>query len=201
MAFTYFFRDLQTLEVIRDHVLPSLRGRRFIKIWDAGCAMGPEPYSLAMVLREGMGHMQFRNVKIMATDIDHSNLFKKIIESGVYPEDQVKRIPKDIFERFFSPAEEEKHWKLIDEIRSSVEYQRHNLLTLSPPVENVGLIICKNVLLHFQPAERVEVIKMFHDALDTGGFLAVEQTQTIPDELSGKFEPVVENARVFRKVA
>lgn len=201
MAFTYFFRDLQTLEVIRDHVLPSLRGRRYIRIWDAGCAMGPEPYSLAMILRDGMGYMQFRNVKIMATDIDHSKLFQKIIANGVYPEDQVKRIPRDVFGRFFSPAEEEMHWKLNDEIRSAVEYTRHDLLTLKPPVDRVGLIICKNVLLHFQHQERVEVLKMFYDSLDDGGFLAVEQTQQMPEELSGMFVPVVDKARVFRKVA
>jgi len=52
MAFTYFFRDMQTLEMIRDYVLPALRMRRYIHIWDAGCAMGPEPYSLAIILRE-----------------------------------------------------------------------------------------------------------------------------------------------------
>ncbi len=46
--------------------------------------MGPEPYSLAMVLRENMG-MIFRNVKIHATDIDNSNLFGDIIKKGVYP--------------------------------------------------------------------------------------------------------------------
>jgi chemotaxis protein methyltransferase CheR len=43
MAFTYFFRDMQTIEMIRDHVIPVLRTRRYINIWDAGCATGPEP--------------------------------------------------------------------------------------------------------------------------------------------------------------
>jgi chemotaxis protein methyltransferase CheR len=70
--------------MIRDYVIPELRSRRYIHIWDAGCAMGPEPYSLAMVLRENMG-MIFRNVKIHATDIDNSNLFGDIIKKGVYP--------------------------------------------------------------------------------------------------------------------
>ena len=54
MAFTYFFRDVQTLELVRDHVLPFLKTRRYINIWDAGCAMGPEPYTLAIILRESM---------------------------------------------------------------------------------------------------------------------------------------------------
>ncbi len=41
MAFTYFFRDRQTLELIARHILPDLKRRRYINIWDAGCAMGP----------------------------------------------------------------------------------------------------------------------------------------------------------------
>lgn len=59
MAFTYFFRDLQTLEMICKYSLPELRTRRYIKIWDAGCAMGPEPFTLAILLREQIGHMYF----------------------------------------------------------------------------------------------------------------------------------------------
>jgi len=51
MAFTYFFRDLFTLEMIRDYVIPAVRRRRFIKILDASCGMGQEAYTLAIILR------------------------------------------------------------------------------------------------------------------------------------------------------
>lgn len=199
MAFTFFFRDMQTLEAIRDHVLPALKTRRYINIWDAGCAMGPEPYSLAIVLRENMGKMIFRNVKIYATDIDGSNLFGKIIRDGEYPGEQVRRIPKDIFARYFFPNGKPDHFIIADEIRKAVEYQKHDLLTLKPVRNNVGLIICKNVLLHFKEEERVKVIEMFHAVLSEGGFLATEQTQKIPEKLKDLFEPVVANVQLFRK--
>lgn len=199
MAFTYFFRDMQTLEAIRDHVLPTLKSRRYINIWDAGCAMGPEPYSIAIVLRENMGHMIFRNVKIYATDVDGSNLFGKIIRDGEYPGEQVRRIPKDIFAKYFSPNGKPDHFIIADEIRKSVEYQKHNLLTLKPVRNNFGLIVCKNVLLHFKEKERIEVIKMFHSSLSKGGFFATEQTQKMPEELNGLFKPVISNVQLFRK--
>jgi len=199
MAFTYFFRDMQTLEAISDHALPALKSRRYINIWDAGCAMGPEPYSLAIVLRENMGRMIFRNVKIYATDIDGSNLFGKIIRDGEYPGEQVRRIPKEIFAKYFSSNEKPDHFIIADEIKKSVEYQKHDLLTLRPVRNNFGLIVCKNVLLHFKEAERINVIKMFHEALSEGGFLAVEQTQKIPEKLKDLFEPVVANVQLFRK--
>lgn len=199
MAFTYFFRDLQTLNAVREHALPFLRTRQFIDVWDAGCASGQEPYSLSMLLNESMGYMLFRNVRILATDIDESNLFEKIIREGVYPREQIQRIPTDIFDKFFKPADAEGYFILNEEIRRSVSYLKHNLLSLEPPGKDFGLIICKNVLLHFNEQQRIDVLKMFHDALIEGGFLVMEQTQKLPKEADYLFEPVVSNAQLFKK--
>ncbi len=199
MAFTYFFRDLQTLHLIRDYVIPVLRSRRYMNIWDAGCAHGPEPYTLSIILRENMGRMIFRNVKIYATDIDKSNLFREIIESGVYPEEQVKRIPKDIFNKYFSSCEKPGYFQLNEEIRKSLEFTRQDLLRLEPIRDNLSLIVCKNVLLHFNYEMRIKVLRMFYDSLDKGGFLAMEQTQELPKEVGHLFTSVVSNARIYRK--
>ncbi len=200
MAFTYFFRDMYTLEMIRDHVIPLLRTRRYIHIWDAGCAMGPETFSLAIMLKENMGSMIFRNVKIHATDIDNSNLFADIIREGMYPTEQLKRIPRDIFQRYFEENEQPGHFKVIEDIRRRITYQKHDLLSLQPIRQDMLLILCKNVLLHFKQEQRVEVLKMFYDSLEDGGFLATEQTQKLLEELEGLFEPVISNAQLFRKV-
>jgi len=200
MAFTYFFRDLQTLEAIRDFALPDLRTKQYIDIWDAGCAMGQEPYSLSMILNDCMGYMYFRNVRILATDIDESNRFEEIISKATYPEDLIQRIPKGIFSRHFSPGDEEGHYQLNEEIRKSVAFKKHDLLTLIPPENEFGLIMCKNVLLHFNDFQRLNVIKMFHGALAEGGFLALEQTQKLPTEAKSLFEPIVSNAQVFKKI-
>ncbi|HPB55993.1 MAG TPA: CheR family methyltransferase, partial [Candidatus Aminicenantes bacterium] len=68
MAFTFFFRDNHTLEQLVKHLLPTVQGRSNIKIWDAGCAMGPEPYTLAILFAEKMGKFAFKNVRIDASD-------------------------------------------------------------------------------------------------------------------------------------
>lgn len=201
MAFTYFFRDMHTLEVIRDQVVPYLRTRRYIHIWDAGCAMGPEPYSIAIMLRENMGSMIFRNVHIHATDVDTSNLFGETIRKGIYPDEQVRRIPREIFSKYFIPAEAPDHYEIVEEIKKRVIFQQHDLLSFAPIRTDLLLIVCKNVLLHFQPDERIQVIRMFHDALENGGFFVTEQTQKLPKELEGLFEAVVSNAQVFRKIS
>lgn len=199
MAFTYFFRDMQTIEMIRDVALPMLKSRQNIAVWDAGCAMGPEPYTLAITLRENMGNMLFRNVHITATDIDGSNLFAEIIRKGIYPREQVERIPADLLKRHFTYQAEDDTYLISEELRKALRFIRHDLLTFVPPDKNFGLIMCKNVLLHFQAEERVKVIQMFYEALADGGYLAMEQTQKMPYGCEHLFEQAVPNAQLYRK--
>lgn len=200
MAFTYFFRDMHTLELIVKHVVPDVVGRSKVRVWDAGCAMGPEPYSLAIMFAENMGQFAFRNFRIDATDIDISNLFGKIISEGIYQEDALKRIPQAYFKKYFQPGGLTGCFKIVDMIRSKVYYRKHDLLSLQPVGYGFSLVLCKNVLLHFQPSERVEVIRMFHSVLAPGGYFATEQTQKLPKEVEHLFEQVTTDAQLFRKI-
>ena len=199
MAFTFFFRDQQTLDLMAEYALPALKQNRYIRIWDAGCAMGPEPYTIAMILRENMGKFLFRNVRITASDIDESN-FGDIIAQAVYPEEQIKRIPAEILHRYFEPTEQPDHYRLCDEIRTAVQFQRHDLLSLQPIRTDFGLIVCKNVLLHFSQEQRIAVIRMFHAALADDGFFLTEQTQKLPPECDTLFRQVTSAAQVFQKI-
>ena len=201
MAFTYFFRDLQTLEMLCEHALPYLKTKMNIRIWDAGCAMGQEPYTLAILLRERSTSMYFRNIKIIGSDLDGSNLFGKIIEEASYSKEQVERIPKELFKKYFTVSEIDNLFQLIDEIKKCVSFQKHDLTTLIPIAQGFGIILCKNVLLHLDENQRIQVIRMFHDALIDGGFFATEQTQKLPEEVKHLFEPVVGNAQLFRKIS
>ncbi len=199
MAFTYFFRDLQTLELIVENLVPFVSGKSSIKIWDAGCASGEEPFTLAILLAESMGKFSFKNVKIYATDLDISNQFKEIIENGIYDYEQLQRIPVNLFEKYFTKISDTKY-QIIQLIRDRIIFKREDLLKLKETDNEFSLILCKNVLLHFQHSERVDVIKMFQKALCDGGYFATEQTQKMPDENSHLFNQVVPNAQLFKKV-
>ena len=93
MAFTFFFRDITTIEEAVQQILPTIIGRSKVYIWDAGCAMGPEPYTLAIVLAENLGSFAFKNVKIFATDHDESGHFGEIIAKGIASEIATPRLP------------------------------------------------------------------------------------------------------------
>ncbi len=181
-------------------VLPFVAGRSRIRIWDAGCAMGPEPYTLAIAFAESMGKFAYRNLLIRATDIDQGNLFAEMIGNGVYPEVQLKRIPQDLFAKYFEATDEPGHFRAVEELRQRVRFEKHDLLSLQSIGTGFSLVVCKNVLLHFHPDERVAVLRMFHDSLLSGGFLAMEQTQALPEALSSRFERVAADAQVYRKL-
>ena len=197
MAFTYFFRDMHTLRLIEQHVLPQLKSRRYLNVWDAGCATGAEPYSLAIVFRENMSEFLFRNVRIHATDINGT--FGSIIGRGLYREEEVKRIPRELLEKYFAPGEKPGHFVIAEPLRNAVAFGRHDLTSLQPIREGLCLIVCKNVLLHLRREQVVDVIKMFHDALDEGGFFVTEQTQKMPQEARAWFRRVAADGQVFQR--
>lgn len=199
MAFSYFFRDLPALEAAVRHVGPVLAARSHPRIWDAGCAMGQEPYSLAILLAETLGHFAFSNLRILASDLDDCDRFGSVVAAASYPLDEVQRMPPGILEKYFEPDGRPGYWRVCGAVRRCVAYRRHDLLSCEPIGADFSLIVCKNVLLHFQPVERIRVIQMYHRALAPGGFLVTEQTQKLPSECAALFHRVATEAQLFRK--
>jgi len=198
MAFSFFFRDLPTLETSVKTMAANTIGRSKIRIWVAGSAMGQEVYTLAILLAEHMGYFTFQNVRIEATDIESE--FGKIITQGIYPKAELERIPKEYFVKYFEPIDQSEHYQVVKMLRDRVTFTHHDLLSLRPISESLSLIVCKNVLLHFQPAERIEVFRMFHRSLAPDAVLANENTQKLPTEVSGLFRRISNESQVYQKV-
>jgi len=198
MAFTFFFRDLPVLEYAVDQAIRLAMGRMRIKVWDAGCALGQEPYTLAILFAERLG-ATFNNLYLDATDYDSENNFGDIVKQATYKYEELQRIPVDIFKKYFD-SQGNDLYRVCDKVRSRVFFQYHDLLSLKAPGSDYALVVCKNVLLHFQYNERIEVIKMYHQSLSPGGFLAMENTQKMPEEISHLFEQVVPDAQLYRKL-
>ncbi len=201
MAFTFFFRDLPVLEYAVEHTLKLALGRLRIKVWDAGCALGQEPYTLAILFAERMGDMGFNTLYLDATDYDSENNFGDIVTAGEYKTEELQRIPADIFAKYFEEVPEKPGYhRVISRVRSRVFFKYNDLLQLQPVGSDYSLIVCKNVLLHFSYEQRIKVLKMYHHALAPGGYFATENTQKIPIEISHLFEQVAPDAQLFRKI-
>lgn len=201
MAFTFFFRDAPILEAAADLMVHETQGRSKVRVWDAGCAMGPEPYTLLIMIAERMGKFAYKNLFLDATDIDESGDFGTIIQKGEYPFDQVQRIPPDLLAKYFTAIPEREGYYRIDEkLRQSIRFRWHDLLSLKPIGDGYAMIVCKNVLLHFPQEMRIEVLRMYHSCLADGGILVTEHTQKMPPECAGMFGEAVSGVPVFRKM-
>jgi chemotaxis protein methyltransferase CheR len=201
MAFTFFFRDEQILALAVQKLVPLTIGRSNVHILNAGCAMGMETYTFAILLAESMGKFALRNVKILAVDIDNENVdFGKTVREGIYHQDHLQRIPADLFQKYFLPAGKDDCFEVIAELRNLIQFQQYDLLTLKPLRDDYSLVICKNVLLHFNYQQRIEVLSMYHDMMLKGGLLVMENTQSMPVELSHKFRKVVDYAQLHEKI-
>ncbi len=197
MALTYFFRDLGSLELAIRHVMPQIAGRSRIRIWDAGCAMGQEPFTLAMLLAEALGPMMFRNVEIIASDYDPAVI--QVLDAAVYADEELQRVPEPYFKSYFEASGSEGTHRVAEPIRKAVRSVHHNLLSFTPVCDRLSLIVCKNVLLHFNQAERVKVFKVFHDALEPQGLLVTEHTQKLPPDVAHLFSQVTPQCQLFCK--
>ena len=200
MAFTFFFRDQHILERVVEYSLPALAGRNHPRIWDAGVAQGQEPYTMAILFAERMGHFAFNNLRIEATDVESTGQFAQVVEAAMYPCNELSRLPAGILDKYFEPDGENGCYRVIEKVRRRVAYQRHDLLSFKEIGHGYSLVICKNVLLHFQSQQRIEVLRMFHRALGPGGLFATEQTQEMPGEVAQLFERVIPDGQLFRKV-
>ncbi|MEI7816277.1 MAG: CheR family methyltransferase, partial [Desulfuromonadales bacterium] len=125
MAFTFFFRDLPVLEYAVQETIKLAMGRMRIKVWDAGSALGQEPYTLAILFAECLG-ATFNNLFIDTTDYDSENNFGDIVKQATYKYDELKRIPVDIFKKYFE-SQGKDTFRVCDKVRSRVFFQYHDL--------------------------------------------------------------------------
>ena len=56
------------------------------------------------------------------------------------------------------------------------------------------------MLLHFHEEQRVEVLKMYHGALEEGGFIVLGHTQKMPGNLEGMFEQMEKHGQIYKKI-
>lgn len=197
MAFTFFFRDRYTLELLAEKLVSEDTRDVGLRIWDAGCAMGPEPYTLAIILAERLGAVG-EGLTIEATDIDESGHFGEILERGIYRYADLSRMPEDVLAAYFH-RQTDGDYRIVSSIRERVHYRWHDLLSLRPPGTGYHAIVCKNVLLHFTAEQCIDVLRMFHSVLRSGGFLVTEQTQKMPAACEAMFERIASDACIYRR--
>ncbi len=176
---TSFFREEPHFDFISDELLPQIRqSERPLTIWCAGCSSGQEPYSLAMLLREGLPHFGPDTVRILATDL--SSRVLEVAKTGIYEADLVEAVRADMRKRAFRPVTNgtgERAFQVVDPVRSVVKFARLNLMTTWPMRGPFDLILCRNVMIYFDKPTRERLVQRFSDLLAPGGHLFVGHSE------------------------
>ena len=81
-----------------------------LRIWSAGCSLGMEPYTLAIVMSEYQEKNPAFNWRILATDISTQALQKAV--KAIYEEERVNCIPFNMKSKYLLRSKDRKK-KLI----------------------------------------------------------------------------------------
>lgn len=176
---TDFFRDADLFNHLRDHVLPGLidearTSGNGLRVWSAGCATGEEPYSLAILVSELLGHqLEHFSVRIFATDVDADAI--AFARRGIYPSSAVKNVPAELRDRYL--ARMESGWEVRKQSRAMVVFGQHDLGQRAP-FPRIDLVLCRNVLIYFTPELQRRGLQLFAFALREGGYLVLGKSET-----------------------
>ncbi|MBI3964331.1 MAG: protein-glutamate O-methyltransferase CheR [Chloroflexi bacterium] len=172
-----FFRDADRFRYLESRVLSELLATKAsLRIWSAGCSVGAEPYSVAMILRDLAPRGAHR---ILATDVDATILARARRGDG-YTRDLLRQVTPNRLARYFTPDVETGAYAVKPEVKTLVDFREHNLLGPGPG-QGFDLILCRNVVIYFTAAAKAELYQRFVDALRPGGILFVGGTEIVPD--------------------
>lgn len=161
---TSFWRQPEGLAALVRRVASAPRP---LALWSAGCASGEEAYSLAIALLEA--GRAGRGDRIAATDVSGRALER--VREGSYPPRALRRLSPEIVERWFEPGERR---RVKETVRALVAPERHNLVADPPPGGGpFDAVVCRNVLIYFEPRTAAEVLYRLVGALRPGGLLVL----------------------------
>ena len=177
---SFFFRDKIPFEHFRGAIMPEMLAARArmkrIRIWCAAASAGQEPYSLAMTLKEMGSQAGDARVEILATDLSTEILEKA--KAGIYSQFEVQRgLPIQYLVKYFSKAGE--MWQIAPEIRAMVQFRPLNLMRDFSNLGTFDVVFCRNVLIYFDQATKIDVLTRIGQALAPDGYLSLGAAETV----------------------
>jgi chemotaxis protein methyltransferase CheR len=162
---TAFWRHPEQLEALARRAAASPRP---LAIWCAGCATGEEPYSVAIALLEaGRGGRD----RVVGTDLSARAL--AAAADARYGPRALRHLPPALL-RWLEPEDDAGRRRVSAEARAGVALAHANLLSEAPPAgAPFDLVLCRNVLIYFDPPVAAAVLARLAAALRPDGALVL----------------------------
>lgn len=206
---TSFHRDVGQLAEIDWSALYASAvgaGGSAVRVWSVGCATGEEAYTLAMLAADAFAAAA-PPVTVLGTDISGSAVERA--REGRYRLRRAGAVPPAQRDRFLEPDGD---WVVVrPNLGRLVRFARHNLVAdAAPPPgeEPFDLVVCRNVLIYFDPPTAERVAGSLRGALRGGGRLLLGAADQLgrsnrsPAAADGQVPPAVTpSERLARAVA
>ncbi len=195
---TYFYRENAHFEFMKNIVLPYLmskkKAHRDIRVWSAGCSVGAEAYSIAMLLHEGLGAVfNDWDTTILATDISTKVL--TTAKQGNFDASLIEELPKTWKLNYFDKVDS-RTFRIKENIKHEVIFRKQNLMKQFSFKKKFDVIFCRNVMIYFNDETKEKLINRFYDLLDDGGYLMIGHSESI-DKSKSKFKTI--QPAIYRK--
>ncbi len=198
ISVTSFFRDPGIFTALKKKVFPLLTDKKTdknpIRIWVTACSTGEEVYSIAIALLEYMEEKKIKsNFQIFGTDLSEPLIIKA--RTGLYPEKISLNVSADRLRRFF--VKTDTGYKIHKHIRERCIFAKHDI-TSDPPLSNMDIGICRNLLIYFDTFLQNKALSMLHYAIKPKGFLLLGMSESVT-AAPYLFTIVDKNNRIFIK--
>jgi chemotaxis protein methyltransferase CheR len=179
---TAFFREPHHFEHLKTAILPgvaaALKAGARVRFWSAACSSGQEPYSIALTVLSMIPDAASRDVKILATDLDHNMVAKGA--AGIYDSSLVSGIQPALLQRWFNRrAAEPGQYEVGPELRALVSFRRLNLIEPWPMRGTFHAIFCRNVVIYFDHDTQVKLWSRMVPALHQAGALYIGHSERV----------------------
>jgi len=195
---TCFFRDRDAWNYLATDIIPKIIASKQpdepIRVWSAGCASGEEIYSSLILLAEALGiESCLKRVRCFATDVDQAAIWQA--RQGTYSARDIMGIPPVLLEKYFQHTEE--GYVFHPQLRRTIIFVHHDLAK-DAPMSKIDLLMCRNVLIYFNPEAQASILVRFRFALKNTSFLFLGKTESVISRRE-IFTPVSWKHRVYAK--
>jgi chemotaxis protein methyltransferase CheR len=197
---SYFLRDRGQIDILEHQLLPELirqkrevclnsTGRKpSLRIWSAGCSTGEEVYTLATIIKTLLPDWQYWNLSILGTDLNPEAIERA--QRGIYKRWSFRQTPPEFQRQHF--REHAEGWEVERSLRKMVLFQPMNLLqskswSENPHLQEIDLILCRNVFIYFKHDAIAAILKQFYTALNPNGYLITGHSELQGQEM-GQFK-------------
>ncbi|MFM2060308.1 MAG: hypothetical protein RLY71_4693 [Pseudomonadota bacterium] len=177
---TYFLREPQHFELLREHALAWQRQRhagRSLRVWSAASSSGEEAYSIAMVLAQTLDPAT--PWEVLGTDISTRVLHDAV--RGLYPMSRGRHLPPAWMQRWClkGTGEHEGRFLVQRALRARVRFGQVNLNAPLPDVGRFDLVFLRNVMIYFSDDTRRQVVARVSAQIEPGGLFLVGHSESL----------------------